>query len=162
MTVQSTQAIYTLLINRILNYTPTGNNPSMPATSLKNGALGSRLWILQAPDNSTFPYGTLRLLDRQSADGTHGLQEQFALEIDVWNRARSLGGVTALQAICDQIQVALNQYAEPTMPLFISSLRLRQSIFAYSAPADRDVIRENLLFDGWMHPTYSAIEVGTS
>lgn len=162
MTVLSTTAIYTALINRVLNYVPTGNNASMPAVSLKSGALGARLWILQAPDNSQFPYGTLRIIGRQSTDGTHGLQEQFTLDIDLWNRPRTLAAMTALEAIGDQVQVALNQYAEPTMPLFISALRVRQTLYAYQAPADRDVIRENLMFDGWMHPTYSAIEVGTS
>lgn len=160
--VLSTNDVYAALIARILSYVPTGLNSEMPATALQNGALGKRCWVLQAPDNPTFPYVTLRLMARRGDPTAHSLIERFTLEVDCWNRPRSQASVFALQSIADQVEVALVDYLEPTAPLGITARTKRESIFYASAPADRDVVREQLWFEGWQILHYAELEIGTS
>lgn len=161
MTIWSTSDAYTALVNRILNYVPTGGNPEMPATSLANGAIGQRCWVLQAPDNATMPYLTLRIASRRPKVD-YSLGEAFSLEVDVWNRPRDKAHMLAAQAIADQVQAALIGYAEPTAPVEILGLELRQSVFYATSPADRDVIREQLVFSGFLGVTYVEQEIGSS
>jgi hypothetical protein len=159
MTIRGTNDVYTALIAAILTYTPSGTNPSMPATSLQNGAIGKRCWVLQAPDKPTFPYITLRLGQRQSRPGMHGLVQTAELEVKVWGRPRSPVTQQQVQLIGDQIETALVDWYEPTAPIKVYGVSLRDTVFYASAPADRDVILELLRFPLMMGnvPLYTEI-----
>ena len=161
MTVLSSNDLYAALIGRILDYVPSGANAEMPAVSLRTGALGSRCWVLQAPDSPTFPYVTLRIASRRPK-GDYGLVQGFAVEIDVWNRPRDKAHAQAVQAIADQIEAALAEYAEPTTGAFVTGVELRDTIFYASSPADRDVLREMMRFSGILSVPYLALDIGTS
>lgn len=157
-TTASTQAIYSLLISRFLDWVPAG--PVMPHVSLRNGALGSRVWIVQPPDGATFPFVVVRLGQRVGSGATFGLIEQFTFEVDVWNRPRTLTTVTAVQLIADQIQAALIGYRESTAPVVIRETLMRQTYPVMTSPADRDVIREYLSFGGQFVAAYMSSEAG--
>lgn len=154
----STEAIYTLLINRMLDYVPAGG--VLPGTSLRSGALGSRVWIVQPPDNATMPFAVVRFGPRRGPGDAGGLIEHFTFEIDVWNRPRTLPNVTAVQKIMDQIHASLMGYRESTAPVVFRETLVRQTYPVMTSPADRDVIREYLSLGGYMVPAYLSSEVG--
>lgn len=161
--IASTNDIYQALRNRILTYVPSGSNSEMPATPLSNSAyLGARLWILQGPDNpATWPYGIMRLGMRQ-ADPWGPAQETFDLELDIFSRPRNEAMMTLVASIADQAEAALIGYVEPTIALHIRTRTLRDTLWFSKEPADRDVVREYLRFQGSCLPYYINIETATS
>jgi hypothetical protein len=163
--IASTNDVYQAIIARVLNYVPTGSNPEMPSVALGsiNGALGKRIWILQAPDAPApkSPYVTLRLMARR-VDPWHATEEAFDLELDVWARPRTTQLQQAVQQIADQIDAALLEWMEPTVGLRIYSERMRDTILYSQAPADRDVIREMMRYQGRLIPSFVQIEMGSS
>jgi hypothetical protein len=158
----STKAIYDVLTARMLGYVPAalvlpGQSTPQPLSTL----LGTRMWVEKAPDNvATSPWVVYRLMQRQTDGSTHGVLETFLLELSVWGRPRS--AMQMVTAVADQIQTALVDYKEPTSPMTIRDVRLRQSFFAMTTPADVDVVREYLQFDGFAFPGYVTAETGTS
>lgn len=163
--IASTNDVYQAIIARILTYVPTGHNSEMPPVALGSttGALGKRIWILQAPDAPppTSPYVTLRVKARR-IDPWHATEESFDLELDVWARPRNTALQQSVQQIADQIDAALLEWMEATVGLRIYSERFRDTILYSQAPADRDVIREMMRYQGRLIPYYVQTELGSS
>ncbi len=82
MTTASTQSMMTDLRNRLLTFAP------MSGSTLQT-SLGGRLYVVQAPDDVTYPYAVMRLVDRRQTDGYGGFRESFEIELMVFDRPRS-------------------------------------------------------------------------
>lgn len=161
MTASSTTAAYDAIIARITGFVPDMYvQPGQSVPVALSTIIGQRVWIVQAKDKPTFPYVTLRISGRQGDSTTHGLMQTFTLIVDCWNRPRNYTNITALSGIADQIECALIDWQMPGDVLSIRDERMRDDDFAYNTPADRDVCRQFMQFDGFMMPAYLGHELG--
>lgn len=157
--VTSTLVLYQTLQQRILSYVPVG--PALPTTALST-ILAGRCYIGRPSDPGPMPYVTILLQERMRDGSTHGVYENFTLEVQAYNRPPTLAGITTLQRIADQIEAALTDFKEATTPVTIRTVRMRRTIQMTRQPADRDVITEYMLFDGYTLVPWIEQELGTS
>jgi hypothetical protein len=137
---------------RLLSYTPSsGQSGATRLGTLTGAASDGKLYIGQAPDTVTYPYGVLRWLDwrQQGEDG--GYLRRPIAELALFHRPRAQEA--ALQAIADQFERALRKWtADAPDQLHVYDLS-RQTIH-YEAPADRELVQERLLITCVANATY--------
>ena len=96
MSTTSTTNIYRTLRTRLLSFTPA-------AGATLASRLGNRLFVAQAPDDATYPYGVMTL--SLSTEGAYnGDREQGIFEVTLYDRAKKhskTSPTSATERCCD-------------------------------------------------------------
>jgi hypothetical protein len=141
-----------VLRTRLLSYTPSGGQSGATRLGTLTGAASDgKLYIGQAPDTVTYPYGVLRWLDwrQQGEDG--GYLRRPIAELALFHRQRAQEA--ALQAIADQFERALRKW-DATGGDVVHVFDLTRQTIYYEAPADRELVQERLLIEVLASPSY--------
>lgn len=110
-----------------------------------------KLYIDQAPDTVTVPYGVLRAVDWRSEGDDGQFARRAQVELHLMSRPRS--AASALKAIADDCERALRSWVDASSgPIRVQGIT-RATVF-YEEPADREVVLERLLISLYVHPTY--------
>ena len=148
MSTVSTDAIYQLLIARLLTYVdPDGH------TLGDANALGTRLYRITAPDNVSGGalYGVLTLQSPQLPEGTDGLKLTAQLELMLFGRPRSQQAV--VEGLGDRALSALLTYRDASSGLVWFENAVAQSLPRFAAPADSDLVQVRVLAKLHCYPT---------
>lgn len=150
MTVATTKATYETLYTRLLTFQPTGTpTPDTLADGLTGG-----LWVASPPEDAwdKYPFGVMRLVNRQTGGEYDGIRETADLEVLLYHR-----GVTnrhALESLADTCDEAMLGWFINSGPAF-SGARQRDTFEQPSPPAQRDVVVVRLVYQlvvwpGWL------------
>jgi hypothetical protein len=133
----STAGMYQTLRTRLLTYQPPDSAPTL-ASRLTD------LFINAAPDDVAYPYGTMRLLNRDEDGAYNGDREATDLEVMLYHRPRAKAmDLEACGDVCDQ---AMKGYADATSGLLFSRSRQRDTLPQFPEPADREIVGIRLLY----------------
>ena len=139
MSAATTEALYTSLRTALLAFQPAGG-----ATPESLGALLTGLWVVQGPDNVSYPYGIMRLQSRQSSGEYSGDRETVGLELTLYDRPRKQQ--YAVEGYADVAEQALLRYRDVTSGLVFARERQRDTLPQGTGPADREVVGVRLVF----------------
>lgn len=148
MSMMFTGNLYQQLRTRMLTFAPlTGSSVS--------SSLGERMYVVQAPDDATFPYGVMRIMNSQT-NVNDGLGDRMEFDLEVMLYARPRSQQFTLEAVADVIQSSFLRYRNaPTDGGFIFSRQSqRDTIPMLTEPVDREVctIMIRTHFQAW--PAY--------
>ena len=128
MSATTTELLYTSLRTALLAFQPAGG-----ATPESLGALLTGLWVVQGPDNVSYPYGIMRLQSRQSSGEYSGDRETVGLELTLYDRPRKQQ--YAVEGYADVAEQALLRYTDVTSGLVFARSRSSRSMYATSCIA---------------------------
>ena len=153
MSTGSQLAVLQAVRTRLLTYTPSGGSSGAVLLGALAGA-GSdgKLYLDQAPDDVTEPYGVLRVLDWRSEGDDGGFARRLELELQLRTRPRS--AATALHALADQCERALRAWRDVSSGALVARQGLTRATVFFEAPADREVVLERLLVPMYAHAQY--------
>jgi hypothetical protein len=131
----SMAAFYAMLRNQVLDYVdPDGYT---------NRAAVTDLYRLSAPDNASAPYGVLSIKSPQSvADQNH---LKLAADVEVMWFGRPRKTQPDIEALGDRTVQALLTFRNHTSGLTYFSSATSESLPAFSAPADRELVQVRVL-----------------
>jgi hypothetical protein len=132
MSTTSTQGMIQDFRSRILNFVPRSGDTL-------NTTLGGRIYTTQAPDNVTYPYGVLRMLDRRQTVGDQGFREAFELELSIAGRPRSQQWI--VEGALDVAAQAFLHWDIKTSGLMFSQQRRVGPLPPAPAPMDRELVQ---------------------
>ncbi len=133
MSAATTEALYKALRTRLLTFQALGSpTPDTLGDSLSN------LYIVQGPDDVTFPYGIMRLQARQRPGEYAGEREAMDLELLLYDRPRAQQYV--VEGYADIADQALLRYKDRTAGLFFSGSSERDTIPMNTQVSDREVV----------------------
>lgn len=118
-----------------------------PAGDTLADTLADRLYLDQAPDTVTFPYGVLRFQNRQRVQN---MRIRGDLELMLFDRPRSKAA--ALGASADIAEEALLGWRDASDGLVWSDDCQRDVMPTFDAPADHEVVQLRLLFEIVAYP----------
>ncbi len=133
MSAATTEALYKALRTRLLGFQALGS--PTPDTL---GFLLRDLWIVQGPDDASFPYGIMRLQARQRPGEYAGEREAMDLELLLYDRPRKQQ--YTVEGYADIADQALLRYTDSTAGFFFSGSSERDTISMDSSIADREVV----------------------
>jgi hypothetical protein len=140
MSVATTTSTYASLRDKLLAFVPEGGG----APDTLQQRLTGGLWILQPKDTVSYPYGVMRLQDRETDGDYNGDRETLALELQLFGRNRAQQ--MAIEAMADTADEALLRFKDVTGGLMFSRSRQRDSIPAGSNPTDHEVVAVRMLY----------------
>ena len=142
MSTDTTKGIVTLIRTRLLTFTPaTGDTLTT--------RVGGRLYVGQAPDGATYPYGVLTIM-RQDTPGFSGYRETWQLELMLYGRPRSTQW--DVEACADMADQALLQWESRSQGLAFGGYRSRWTLPPFQDPADREVVQCRCLYEVGVWP----------
>jgi hypothetical protein len=146
----STQAIVTLIQQRLLSFTPS---TSIALTT----RLGGRLYYDQAPAagsvSPTYPYATYRLTNRIESEGYGGMRETGDVELLFYGRPRGTQ-LWTLEGCADVADEALLDWNDVTAGIAFSRFRVRDLLPMPLDGMDRDLVTVRCLYPVVLWPTY--------
>lgn len=143
MTLPGALARDQVIRSQLLNFAPADGTPALAAL------LTGGLFIDEAPDNSTSPYGVLRVTEAQS-QGDASLHVDLMVELMLF--ARNSSQRAALRQAADVAQEALWRFLDTTTgTLFLTDART-QVLPPYTAPGDRELIAIRVAATGYWYP----------
>jgi hypothetical protein len=132
MSTTSTQGMMQDLRSRLLTFQPRSGDTL-------DTSLGGRLYTTQAPDNVTYPYAVVRLMDRQQTVGDQGFRTRGEIEVQIFDRPRSQQW--RAEAIADVVQQAFLHWDLKTSGLmFAQHSRRVGPLPPAPAPMDRELV----------------------
>jgi hypothetical protein len=139
---------------RLLAYTPSGGQSGATRLGTMAGA-GSdgKLYVGQAPDGVTYPYGVLRCPDWRQEGDDGGYLRRLEVECQLFHRPRAQHA--ALLAIADQFERALRKW-DATGGDVLHVYDLSRQTIHYDEPADRELVQERLLITVGALPSFLA------
>jgi hypothetical protein len=135
--------------SRLLTFS-TGALATALGTASGAGSDG-KLYIDQAPDDVTYPYGTLRVVDRRSEGDDGGFARRLEVEIHLYHRPRNTA--STLKAMADLCERALRAWVDVSSGVIVSRLGIARGSLTYEEPADRELILERLVVPFYVHET---------
>jgi hypothetical protein len=132
MSTTSTQGMIQDLRARLLNFVPRSGDTL-------NTSLGGRLYTTQAPDNVTYPYAVVRLMDRQQTVGDQGFRTRGEIEVSIFDRPRSQQW--RAEAIADVVQQAFLHWDLKTSGLMFAQHSRRVTMPPAPTPMDRELVQ---------------------
>lgn len=141
----STAALYQAVRSRILIFVPFNG------TALST-VLGERLWIVQAPDDAAFPYGTMRFINTNALGEYNGDKLVMDLEVMLYDTPRS--HQAALEGYADIADQSLLRWSDASSGLIFTRERSRYSLPVFPPPADREVCGVRLVYPLSVWPTF--------
>jgi hypothetical protein len=152
MSTASQVATLQVLRTRLLSYTPSGGQSGATRLgTLSGSASDGKLYIAQAPDTVTYPYGVLRWADYRQLGDDGGYLRRAVVELQLFHRPRAQE--SALMAIADQFERALRKWGPASGDVLHVYDLTRQTVH-YDAPADRELVQERLLITVGALPSY--------
>lgn len=153
MATDSQLATLEAIRDRLLTYTPSGGSSGAALLGALDGA-GSdgKLYIDQAPDHATLPYGVLRILDWRGQGDDGGYARRVQVELQLTHAPRRNAG--ALKAIADQCERALRGWSDVSAGVIVAQPDISRGTAFYEAPADREQVLERLVIPLYVHPQY--------
>ena len=145
----STQAIVTLIQQRLLTFVPT-------TTSTLTTLLGGRLYYDQAPAAGSvsplYPYATYRLTNRIETDGFAGMRETGDVEVLFFHKPREKQW--ELERCADVADEAFLDWNYVAGGIAFSRFRTRDSLPVPLDGMDRSLITIRCLYPVALWPTY--------
>lgn len=120
--------------------------------TLAGAGSGGKLYIDQAPDTVTVPYGVLRIADWRSEGDDGQFARRVEVELQLLTRPRT--NASALKGIADNCERALRAWRDVSSGVLCVRQGLTRATVFFEEPADRDVVMERLLIPLYVHPTY--------
>jgi hypothetical protein len=120
------------LRSRLLTFQPASG-------STLQTTLGGRLYTVQAPDDPTYPYAVLRLVDRRQTDGYQQLRETFEIELTICDRPRSQQW--RAEGIADVATQAFFDWDLATSGVMFSRHVRRVTLPPAPSPMDRELVQ---------------------
>ncbi len=133
MSAATTEALYKALRTRLLTFQALGSpTPDTLGDSLSN------LYVVQADDKVSWPYGIMRLQARQRPGEYAGERESMDLELLLYDRPRKQQYV--VEGYADIADQALLRHTDRTAGLFFSGSSERDTIPMNTQVSDREVV----------------------
>lgn len=146
----STEAIVTLIQQRLLTFVPT-------TTTTFSTLIGGRLYYDQAPATGSvspqFPYATYRLTNRVETDGFAGMRETGDVELLLYGKPRGTQQWT-VERLADVADEAFLDWQDITAGIAFSRFRGRDTLPVPPDPMDRTVVTVRCLYPVVLWPTY--------
>lgn len=120
--------------------------------TLSGAGSDGKLYIDQAPDSVTYPYGVLRMADWREQGDDGGFARRCEVELHLVTRPRT--NASALKTIADHCERALRAWVDVSAGAIVARRGLTRGTVLYEEPADREVVLERLLIPLYVHPTY--------
>lgn len=148
---ESTAALYALIRERLLGFQPRSG--AMLSTVLDD------LWIVQAPDDAAFPYGTLRFINTNADGATNGDRQTMDAELMLYAQPRSrLSALEGYADVADQAMLRWQAYLPRVGILPVSLVftreRSRYSLPPAPPPADREICGIRCVYPLVVWPSY--------
>jgi hypothetical protein len=141
----TTVAILTALRNFLLNWSSPEDGKKL------SNILDVRLYQVRAPDNTVFPYGTLRLSTRNDG-GNNGIRLDGSLEIQLYGRPFTMQpDVYRAADLCDQAMLASR---ESGAGFVITRTSQRDALPVGTTPVDSEVVGVRLVYSLIIWPTF--------
>jgi hypothetical protein len=132
MSTTSTQGMMQDIRSRLLTFEPR--------TGSALGDVLTALYTNQAPDNVTYPYAVVRLMDRQQTVGDQGFRTRGEIEVSIFDRPRSQQW--RAETIADVVQQAFLHWDLKTSGLmFAQHSRRVGPLPPAPAPMDRELVQ---------------------
>lgn len=145
MATTSTTALEQAIRTRLLTFAPMGGMPSLGTT------LGTRLYIDQAPEMPTYPYGVQRL--RVLTGGVDGqLRAQGMFELMLYGRPSATR--EAMKDAADVAVQALRDWATTSGGLIRVTGTTWQALPPFGAPADRELVAVRVTATLYVYPDF--------
>lgn len=142
----STLAVVQAIRTQLYNFQQSGTNSV-------SSSLGTRLYVNQPPDNVTFPYAVMRLVNQISNTEYRGDRQTASVEIMIYDRPRS--NTSRAEGVADNIDGAMTRLRlQDADGIMFGRSRLRDTIPPMTDPADREVVAIRLLYDIAMWPQF--------
>lgn len=140
----STADVLELVRDRILNFAPIVGDPL-------ETAIDGRLYQVQAPDNSAFPHGVMRFINRVGNGDAR--RENVDLEVMLFDRPRTRA--KNLEDVADLFDQAMVGWVASSSGLVFSrGTRSRDTLPPFADPADREVVQIRLIYPLTMYVNY--------
>lgn len=143
-TTDSTAAIYAMIRDRILNFTPKSGS------KLKDTL--SELYVVQAPDNAKFPYGVMRFINTNRDGAYQGYRQTMEVEVQLFAQPRS--EASALEVMADVADEAMLGWRQATSGLAFSFEGSRMSIPPAPPPLNSEVVQIRLTYPVVVWPAF--------
>lgn len=149
MATTSSNALSSLILNRVLAFTPL-------VGSTLGTRLSARLYKDWPPENVAFPFGTIRIINRIT--GGRGQQAQYretaSAEFMLYDNSRAAARAAALEDMGDLIDAALLEWSDGTSGLTFSVGRARDTLPPPVDPAERHSNSIRIVWDFTVYPIY--------
>lgn len=144
----STSALYTTIRRALLEY--RGLDETQVADVL-GAEPATRFFITRAPDDTPFPYGTMRL--ESTNDGKyHGMRLESLLEVQLYAKPWTQGD--SIEGTADLIEEAMYGFLINSDGLAFCHGKQRATLPAGTDPADSEVYTVRLVFSLAIWPAY--------
>lgn len=151
MSTTSTPVLEDTLRTRLLTHTRLSGSTlaEILGTAPSSGSDG-KLYKVQAPDNATYPYGVMRLMNRRTS-GDIAEREVAELEVMLFGRPRSQQATMEGAAdACDE--ALLPRYVDASSGVVACTGRTRNTMPVFAEPADREVVQIRLVYTLIVYP----------
>lgn len=148
--MSTTSQLATLQAIRTRLLTFSGGVVASALGTLAGAGSDGKLYIDQAPDPVSYPYGVLRIVDWRSQGDDGGFARRMQVELQLVARPRAQA--TALKAIADHCERALRAWSDVSAGPIVATQGLSRATVVFEEPADRDVVLERLLIPLYVHP----------
>lgn len=151
MATTSQLATLQAIRTRLLSF--SGGVVATALGTLSGAGSDGKLYIDQAPDNVTVPYGVLRIADWRSEGDDGQFARRVEVELQLLTRPRT--NASALKGIADHCERAMRAWRDVSSGVLCARQGLTRATVLYEEPADREVVLERLLIPLYVHPTYT-------
>lgn len=145
MSTASTDALYATIRTRILTWPD-------PTDHVTVQALVSDLYRISAPDTASGVYGVMMLGLQKIVDGAEGIKETAQLEVMLFGRPRKSQAI--VEGIGDRVVGALTGWRDGSSGLLYTTDARAQSMPAFNAPADRELVQVRVTATLKMFPVF--------
>lgn len=149
MTTSSQLATLQLIRRRLLSF--SGGVVTTALGTLSGAGSDGKLYIDQAPDTVTYPYGVLRIADWRSEGDDGQFARRVVVELQLVTRPRS--NASAIKSIADNCERAMRAWRDVDSGAVWTQQGMTRATVTYEEPADREVVMERLLIPLGVHPT---------
>jgi hypothetical protein len=141
----STEAVYALLRTHLLAF------EGSTGASLSD-RFADRIYLVRAPDDTAYPYGTLRFLPLVMQGAYNMDRQEGYLEVMLYDRPAS--HAAALEASADLVQQAFLRFADATSGLVFCREVQRDTLPVPLPGMERDIVTIRLAIHLVLWPTY--------
>ena len=131
MTTASTQGVYQLVQDRVLNFAPLSGDTL-------NTRIGGRLYTVQGPDVLVYPYVVMRWMAPAATDGYNGLRKSGEFEFQVLDRPRAQ--YWRAEGIADVIEQCFLDWGSAVSGLSFARHIRRVELPPAPSPMDREIV----------------------
>lgn len=144
MTAAGASELDQVLRTRLLGFAPADGTPPLAAQ------LAGDLWLDEAPDDVTTPYGVLRVLTAPT-DGDAEIRKLLLIECMLYGRPSAQR--PTLKRCGDVIEQALWKWIDTTAGVLVLTGTAVQSVPPFATPADRELVAVRVTATGYVYLT---------